>query len=128
MTDINAVMTADASGKEMVEFSMQTADTLVRNSLTRSQIRTIFTEVRKIEALWDIRNEDARRRLNMLKPKMDYQVSRSQPVQVLRDVLSKAIDTVESASSIEERNKRFQRFVELFEAILAYHRALGGKK
>ena len=128
MTDINAVMTADASGKEMVEFSRQTADTLVRNSLTRSQIRTIFTEVRKIEALWDIRNEDARRRLNMLKPKMDYQVSRSQPVQVLRDVLSKAIDTVESASSIEERNKRFKRFVELFEAILAYHRALGGKK
>jgi len=128
MTDINAVMTADASGKEMVEFSRQTADTLVRNSLTRAQIRTIFTEVRKIEALWAIRNEDARRRLNMLKPKMDYQVSRSQPVQVLRDVLSKAIDTVESASSTEERNKRFKRFVELFEAILAYHRALDGKK
>lgn len=124
---LNSIMTADPSGAELVEFAKQTADLLVRNNLTRSQIRNIFTEVRKIEAMWASKPDEARRRLNMLKPKLDYQTARSRQVEGLRDVLSKAIDSVGEAPDETERDKRFQRFVDLFEAILAYHRALGGR-
>jgi CRISPR-associated protein Csm2 len=127
MATISTVMTADPSGAELVEFARQTADRLVKNNLTRSQIRNIFTEVRKIEAMWESKPVEARRRLNMLKPKLDYQTARSQQVEGLRDVLSKAIDSVGEAPDDSERDKRFQRFVDLFEAILAYHRALGGR-
>ena len=127
MASISSVMTADPSGAELVDFARQTADRLVKNNLTRAQIRNIFTEVRKIEALWESKPDEARRRLNMLKPKLDYQTARSRPVEGLRDVLNKAIESVEGAPDDIERNKRFQRFVDLFEAILAYHRALGGR-
>lgn len=118
------VMSADESGAELVTFAEQTADMLVRQNLTRSQIRSIFTEVRQIETQW--RKSDAVRRLNMLKPKLAYQAARSPSVTLLRDVLSDAIDQVVQAPS-DKQTVRFERFVDLFEAILAYHRAKGGK-
>jgi len=127
MANVTSVMTADESGAELVQFARLTAEQLVRNNLTRAQIRNIFTEVRKIEALWESKNDDARRRLNMLKPKLDYQSARAPAVEGLRDVLSQAIDQVEAAPDAEQRNERFKRFMDLFEAILAYHRALGGR-
>ena len=122
--EVETVMTADESGAELVKFARQTADTLVKGSLTRSQIRTIFTEVRQIEAMWP--GTEAMRRLTMLKPKLAYQAARAAPVGHLRDVLTDAIDAVVKASA-DKRNERFDRFVDLFEAILAYHRALGGR-
>lgn len=126
--DISKVMVNDASGAELVTFARQTAITLVKNNLTRSQIRGIFTEVRKIDTMWEgPRQGDAMRRLNMLKPKLDYQTARSESVKVLRDVLTTAIDEVNKATEEKERSTRFHRFMELFEAILAYHRAEGGR-
>jgi CRISPR-associated protein Csm2 len=127
MTSVNTIMTADESGSELVEFAKLTADQLVKADLKRTQIRNIFTEARKIEALWDTNQLDARRRLNMLKPKLDYQVDRHRQVKGLRDVLTPAIDEVDGAPDTDERNRRFQRFMDLFEAILAYHRAFGGR-
>lgn len=124
---IETIMTSDASGSELVRFAEQTAQTLVGNNLTRAQIRNIFTEVRKIEASWDDKDsKEAMRRLNMLKPKLDYQVARAKSVEELRNVLKKAIEKVDEASG-EERNRRFRVFMDLFEAILAYHRAKGGR-
>jgi len=127
MSDITNVMTADPSGAELVNFARQTAQQLVKNSLTRAQIRNIFTEVRKIETLWDAKPVEALRRLNMLKPKLDYQTARSEPVKLLKDVLSASIDEVNKATDQTERNRRFRRFMDLFEAILAYHRSEGGR-
>ena len=126
MKEITNIMTADTSGQELVSFADQTAERLVKDRLTRSQIRNIFTEVRRIEALWEMDQDYALRRLNMLKPKMDYQTARSNTVSYLRDVLSQAIDEVQNAT-IEQRTERFERFMDLFEAILAYHRARGGR-
>jgi len=121
---IHTIMTADESGKELVEFAKQTAETLVRQNLTRSQIRNIFTEVRQIEAMWDTRKADAIRRLNMLKPKLAYQTARSASVKHLQEVLSEAITEVENS---KDKDRAFGRFMDLFEAILAYHRGSGGR-
>ena len=126
MSNIQTIMTQDAAGQELVTFASQTAKRLVKDGLTRSQIRNIFTEVRKIEALWDTDAELAARRLTMLKPKLGYQSARQRHVKGLQDVLTPAIDLVIQANG-EERTERFNRFVELFEAILAYHRVEGGR-
>lgn len=126
MTEIQTIITADDSGEKLVKFAEAKAEQMVRDSLTRGQIRNVFTEVRKIEALWDTDQKKALRRLTMLKPKLDYQAARMPQVKLLRDVLSEAIDWVNRAEE-EKRTECFQRFVNLFEALLAYHRSNGGK-
>lgn len=124
---IQSIMTADESGKEMVEYAQQVAQALVRNGLTRSQIRTIFTEVRQIEAMWGASHQkEALRRLVMLKPKLAYQTARTSSMDLLQKELTAAIDEVEKANA-EQKDAAFQRFVDFFEAILAYHRANGGR-
>jgi len=125
---IHKIMTADESGKELVDYARQVAQILVHNGLTRSQIRTIFTEVRQIEAMWqmgDAHMADAIRRLNLLKPKMAYQSARTTSLMELKEALSEAIDEVEKAPA-ERKNKAFERLMNFFEAVLAYHRVLGG--
>jgi len=123
---MHELLVMDETGQQMVTFAQQTAERLVRDKLTRSQIRSIFTEVRQIEALWPQSGGEALRRLTMLKPKMAYQTARSQPVEHLAQVLGEAIDEVTKAP-VEKRDAVFQRFMDLFEAILAYHRAKGGR-
>lgn len=122
--EVETLMLQDESGAELVTFARQTARALVTQNLTRSQIRSIFTEVRQIEAIWP--SVAAMRRLSMLKPKLAYQAARSNTVNYLRDVLTDAIEQVLKAPDVQ-RDIRFERFVDLFEAILAYHRAEGGK-
>lgn len=130
---IHTMMTADESGKELVELAQQLAQTLVRNGLTSSQIRNIFTEARQIEAMWQMGGEhkiSALRRLTMLKPKLAYQAARLKQnridIQDLQKKLSDAIDEVEKAPA-DQKDKLFDRFMDFFEAVLAYHKAEGGR-
>lgn len=125
--DIQTVMTDDPTGSILVEFAKLKAGQFVNQNLTRTQIRNIFTEVRKIETLWDVRRPEAVQRLNLLRPKLAYAAKRTPPVEGLRDVLDEAIRLVDQSPTDIERDQRFKRFMNLFEAILAYHRALGGK-
>ena len=95
------------------------------NNLKTSQIRIIFGEVRRIEGDWKTNPQRANRSLILLKPKMAYQAKRSQDrkdrgVNDLVSVLTPAIDCVQSDKD------NFSRFVNFFEAILAYHKAHGG--
>lgn len=124
---VPTIMTADTNGEKLVNFAQEIATKLVHDNLNRAQIRGIFTEVRKLEAMWDAHPVEAIRRLNMLKPKLDYQTARIPAVKTLKDVLTQAIDEVNKATTDEERNRRFRVFMDLFEAILAYHRAQGGR-
>ncbi len=138
MSNIQTIMTHDPTGEQLVTFAQTTAEQLVKNQLTRGQVRNIFTEVRKIEALWDaesVQEKDKRdynkalRRLVMLKPKMDYQTARIPQVQRLKEVLTEAIDAVTAVQDDQDKlDERFKRFVNLFESILAYHHAKGGRK
>lgn len=130
---VTTIITADPTGENLVKFSGETADRLVKDQLKRTQIRKIFTEVRKIQAQWDKDQTTALRRLNMLQPKLDYQSKRAEkkgasPLAYLKTVLIDAIVEVNAANDSTEQKRRFDRFVELFEAILAYHRAKGGEE
>jgi CRISPR-associated protein Csm2 len=124
---INRILTEDENGRELVTFAEEKAQTLVRNNLRNSQIRNIFSEVRRIDALRTQDPEAALRRLQMLKPKLAYQAERQRQVSELKNVLTEAIDQITQIEGKNEQDKAFDRFMDLFEAILAYHKAKGGR-
>jgi len=112
--------------QSLVEWAEKLGRGLAR-PLTTSQIRGIFGTVRLIEMNWQKeagkeRNQRAWRDLLLLKPKLAYQAKKERGggVEVLARVLVPAIDEVENDRA------NFQRFVDFFEAILAYHKAYGG--
>ncbi|MBO9312436.1 MAG: type III-A CRISPR-associated protein Csm2 [Chloroflexus sp.] len=127
--DLKKIMTEDSA--EAVRLLIQKAEELgeeLSKKLTTSQIRNIFGEVRSIEQEVGLEEKtlplNVQRRLLMLKPKMAYQVGRfsnNGGLKALVDTLSQAIDLIENDV------RRFHTFVDLFEAILAYHRRYGGK-
>lgn len=120
------------SSEEAMKLLVQEADRLGkelgRNGLTTSQIRNIFGEVRSIEQEVLPTDQqlslDVQRRLLMLKPKMAYQVGRFSNNQALQELVETLSDAI---GLIGNDKNRFQTFVNLFEAILAYHRRYGGK-
>jgi len=129
--DLRTIIT-DPNGAETL---VRWADTLGRDlknaGLTTSQIRALFGEVRQIQAQWNMGEESrqkARRRLVLLKPKMAYRArkERGKAVQDLVDALRPALDEVISEKNAAKQDGHFHRFVEFFEAILAYHKAYGG--
>ena len=122
----------DANGAETL---VKEADDLGRNfknqGMTTNQIRAIFNEVRQIQGMWDINDESrekALRRFILLKPKMKYRArkERGNAVSALVDELMPATDLVIAEKNKDKQDANFQRFVEFFEAILAYHKSYGG--
>jgi CRISPR-associated protein Csm2 len=100
--------------------------------LKTSQIRNVFGTVRRIEMSWprsgasEGAQREAIHEMLMLKPKLAYQAARArgqdggEAVVILSQSLRPLIERVGT-----DRD-RFQRFVDFFEATLAYHRANGG--
>lgn len=125
--DIQIIMTGDlaVSAERTVQCSDRFGRALKERGLKASQIRNIFGAVRRIEMNWrdDTSAEEqkaAYRELLLLQPKLGYQSERVKAVKPLANVLTAAIQQVQG-----DRD-RFQRFVDFFEAILAYHKAAGG--
>jgi len=107
-------------------------------SVSTSQIRQIFAKMKTLEAKGGLIQGDKRDVVDgnariidflMLKPLMAYASSRHNTVGMKRLVerLDWALNCVVEGSGIKEKQKRFKNFCKLFEAILAYHRAYGGK-
>jgi CRISPR-associated protein Csm2 len=131
--ELNKIVT-DANAAELAVKEAETlGSALVDARLSTSQIRAIFSEVRQIEAMLllgsEQQDQQAKRRLTLLKPKMRYRARKEsgRGVDQLVSVLTPAIDEVNSATEVKDWKANFQRFVEFFEAILAYHKAAGGK-
>jgi CRISPR-associated protein Csm2 len=90
--------------------------------LSTSQIRNIFGSVKKMEMQADM---DLAQVL-MLKPRIAYANKRN-GLHGLGEELMAAIDAIDEGKTPEDKEIRFRRFCQGFEAILAYHRAHGGK-
>jgi CRISPR-associated protein Csm2 len=98
------------------------------SALSTNQIRAIYGEVLRIKANWlesrdQGKKEKAKRALLLLRPKMAYRARKEGggSVKTLVDVLDPAIELVNA------KEENFRRFYDFFEAILAYHKAAGGK-
>ena len=127
---IKTIITDPNGAQTLVKEADNLGKNLKNSGLTTAQIRALFGEVRQIQAQWGmggLNRDKAYRRLILLKPKMAYRArkERGKAVEELVSVLDAAVDEVISAKQ-NERDDHFQRFVEFFEAILAYHKAYGG--
>jgi CRISPR-associated protein Csm2 len=110
----------------MVKVAEKQGRELFQNQLTSSQIRLVFGQVRRIEAMWRIegQRDQARKLLILLKPRLSYQAAKESKklgVGDLASLVTEGIDAVISGSA-EGIDERFVRFVDWFEALLAYHR------
>lgn len=127
---LQTIITDPNGAQVLVQEADKLGEQLKNQGLTTSQIRALFGEVRQIQAQWSMgetERQKALRRLILLKPKMAYRAKREgRRVEELVSVLSPALDFVINEQDPQKQDGHFQRFVEFFEAILAYHKAYGG--
>ncbi len=118
---------------ESINASKKFGEHIKQKGLTTSQIRQVFSKLKSIEAKGYMYK---RSEFMMLKPFIAYAAGRQSKVQGLQDLKDRVtwgIDAVldvketDEKKHLEEEKKRFQNFCKFFEAILAYHRASGGK-
>lgn len=107
----------EKGGRTLVEAAENLGHDLKNRGLKTSQIRKVYSNVKKIE--WGGFKQN---QLILLKPKLAYAAARHKPVDRLKDALTQAIDRVGNDP------QRFKNFVDFFEAILAYHKAAGGRE
>ena len=93
--------------------------------ITTSQIRKVYSAVKKIQMKIQLDNEFQRNDLVLLKPKLAYVAARAPRgreanTEKLKDALTQAIDQIDN-------HDKFKNFVDFFEATLAYHKAAGGQ-
>lgn len=129
--ELRTIITDPNGVETLVHRSEQLGQSLKNAGLATNQIRTLFGEVRQIQAQWsmsDNQQQLAYRRMVLLKPKMAYRArkERGKAVGDLVAVLDPALDEVIKEKDPKKQREAFQRFVEFFEAILAYHKAFGG--
>ena len=94
-----------------------------QDRVSTSQIRNIFGSIKKME----MNPEMDLPGLLLLKPRIAYATQRNKQLRNLAQELRTAIDAVDAAQGSPEEKACFMRFCQGFEAILAYHRAAGGK-
>lgn len=102
--------------------AIEEKDRDTKKPMTTSQIRKFFGEIKKIQADF----ENCKGEIILLDPKMAYAVGRAK-----KDGASKIEDFYKALSpllaDIKEDKLRFKNFVNIVEAIVAYHKAAGGK-
>jgi CRISPR-associated protein Csm2 len=120
----------------LVKLADRVGKTLKEQELTTSQIRNVFGTVRQIQMRWPNAPEKSYRDAVLLRPKMAYFAERekkakgrgSYGMETLQLVLEPALKLLgDNGLSNTQRQERFERFAELFEAIVAYHKKHGGK-
>lgn len=117
-----------------------------REAMTTSQIRNFFGEVKRIQLLIRKKNnkEDSKQEKEkkdlqaaktsflLLKPKLAYAVARvtarnsRSRIKAFKKVIDQAHEAVDTNDLVSFK-KSFQNFVDMLEAILAYHKAHGGR-
>lgn len=98
------------------------------NAVTTSQMRNIFTEVKRIEVKISSDKDYKKEKANvlLLRPKIAYNTARvtsknnHSRMKDLRLVLEKGLNEVRNF-------EQFERFSQFFEGVIAYHKVYGGK-
>lgn len=113
--DLSKILEGDS--EKLVTRSKQLGELLGKDKkrggegMTTSQIRNIFSEVKKMQNY-------NKYELDLLRPKLAYTAGRHHEVRYLQEVLDEAIKEVDG-------DEKFERFKDFFEAIVAYHRKWG---
>lgn len=118
--EFNPKWIEEEATKELVKYAEEAGKFMAKNELTNSKIRNIYGEIKRIQ-MSGFENEKPS--FYLLKPKVAYTLGRDKNNEGLK--LFKNIFDMASASVTDQ--KSYQNFCNLMEAILAYHKAYGGK-
>lgn len=106
--------------KELVDYAEEAGRFMAKNNLTNSKIRSIYGEIKRIQmGIF----EKEKSSFYLLKPKVAYALGRDSKNEGLK--LFKII--FDQCSKDVSDQKTYQNFCGFIEAILAYHKAYGGK-
>lgn len=105
---------------QMVTYAEEAGKFMGQNKLTNSKIRSIYGEIKRIQ-MGDFEREKSS--FYLLKPKVAYALGRDEHNEGLK--LFKLIFDKCSADVTDQ--KTYHNFCNFIEAILAYHKAYGGK-
>lgn len=104
----------------MVDYTEKAGQFMAKNGLTNSKIRSIYGEIKRIQ-MGSFETEKAS--FLLLRPKVAYAYGRDDRNKGL-ELFKEIFDT----TSVQVTNqKSFINFSNFFEAILAYHKAYGGR-
>lgn len=92
--------------------------------MTTSQLRRFFGEVKRIDADFETNKQS----VSMLRPMLAYAAGKDSGTKLsdFQKIIDPAIEQVDKAEDSQKRTY-FKNFVNLFEAIVAYHKFYGGK-
>lgn len=110
----------DGAEESMIAFAEKSGKYMAENGLTNSKIRSIYGEIKRIQ-MGSFKEEKAS--FLLLRPKVAYALGRDKNNKGLQ--LFKLV--FDAAAKSVTNEKEFQNFCNYIEAILAYHRANGGK-
>ncbi len=116
---------ADGDPETLVQWAEKIGEALAKQ-VTTSQIRNVFGTARQIQLRWPNDPDGAYREAVLLRPKLSYFAKREgRGMEDLRRVLTPALELM-SQGPEAERQVRFNRFMDFFEAIVAFHKAYEG--
>ena len=105
---------------QMVKYAEDAGKFMANNKLTNSKIRSIYGEIKRIQ-MGEFEKEKSS--FYLLKPKVAYALGRDEHNEGLK--LFKKIFDCSSSDVVDQ--KTYLNFCNFIEAILAYHKAYGGK-
>ena len=118
--DYKSQWITSSADSALVDYAEKAGKFMAKNGLTNSKIRSIYGEIKRIQMSEFEKEKSA---FVLLKPKVAYALGRDANNEGLK--LFKEIFDLSSADVTNQ--KSFQNFCNFMEAILAYHKANGGK-
>lgn len=107
----------DPHYKNLIENAQKVGEILAKQKITSSQIRNLYNEVKNIDFL-----ENGPRKINLMKAKFAYVAGRFEKLQDFKNIVENMLNEIGTDKA------KFDRFKYFFEAVVAYHRAYGGKE
>lgn len=119
-TDFQSDWITDKINSAFINYAEKVGKELKNQNLSSSQIRNIYGEMKRIQLG---KFEDLKTSFLLLKPKLAYNVGRNGTVGL--KIFQKIFDMCYQL--VSDDPKKYGNFCSVIEAIIAYHRANGGK-
>lgn len=120
--DFDSAWIIQGANKKMIDFAAGAGEELAKK-LTTSQIRNIYSEIKRIQS---VGFENDKSSFYLLKPKVAYAYGRTIKKGLGDKGLKTFKDIFDEAVAVVNDENTYNNFCDLMEAILAYHKYFGG--